>query len=140
MLVCEYGRRWQVVFELVTSHVSDVRLKIHYSWCVDEVVMYPVHHRCSCINSWLFQAGPPKRLQHGRDAEVPAELSADETRSSSLDHLKLVDAVLGMKVPDCRSIFHVCSNYGLVVGLLNDYRLDGNRFCNRLPVSKYKNR
>ena len=89
----EYCRRWRVVFELVTSGVSDVRLEIHYSWYVDEVVMYPVHRRRSCVASWLFQAGSPKRLQQGRDAQVPAVLSADETRRSSLDHLKLVDAV-----------------------------------------------
>ena len=28
--VHEYGRHWQVLFELVTSRVSDVRLEIHY--------------------------------------------------------------------------------------------------------------
>ena len=98
VLVCEYSRRWQVVFELVTSRVSDVWLEIHYSWYIDEVVMYPVHHRRSCVTSSLSQAGPPKRLQKGCDAQVPAVLSADETHRSSLNHLKLVDAVLSMRV------------------------------------------
>ena len=95
-----------MVFELVTSRVSDVPMEIHYSWYVDEVVIYPIHHSRSCIASSLFQAGPPKCLQHGRDAQVPPVLSADETRLSSSDHLKLVDAVLGMRVPDCGNIFY----------------------------------
>ena len=112
MPVCEYGRRWQVILELMTSCVSGVRLEIYYSWYVDEVVMYPVHHRRSCVASSVFQAGPPKRLQHGRDAQVPAVLSADETRRSSLDHL--VNAVLGMRVPDCGNIFRNWSDHGLV--------------------------
>ena len=113
MPVFEYGRRCQAVFELVTSRVSDVWLEIHY-WYVDKVVMYPVHHRLSCVASTLFHAGPPKRLQHRRDAQVPAVLSADEMRRSSLEHLKLVDAVLGMRVPDCESIFRDWSDHGLV--------------------------
>ena len=112
--MCEYGRRWQVVFELVTLRVSDVRLKMHYSWYVDQVVMYLVNHRRSGVSSSLFQAAPPKRLQHEHDAQVPAVLSADETRFSSLDHLKLVDAVLCIRVPDCGSIFHDWSDHGLV--------------------------
>ena len=76
--------------------------------------MYPVHHRRSCVASSPFQAGSPKRLEHGRDTHVPAVLSADETRRSSLDHLMLVDAVFGMRVPDCGSIFHDWSHHGLV--------------------------
>ena len=114
MPVCEYGRRWQVVLVLVTSRASDVRSEMHYSRYVDEVILYPVHHRRSCVVSSLFQAGPPKRLQLGRDARVPAVLSADETRRSSLDHLKLVDAVLGMRVPDCGNIFRDWSDHELV--------------------------
>ena len=86
---------------LVTSRVSDVRLSIHYSW----YVMYQVHHCCSCIASSLFQAGPSKRLHHGRDAQVPIVLSTDESHRSSLDHLTLMEAVLGMRVPHCGSIF-----------------------------------
>ena len=103
-----------MVFELVTSRVSDVQLEIHYSWYVHEVVMYPVHPCRSCAASSLFQAGPPKCLQHWRDAQVPAVLSADETHRSSLNHLKLVDAVLCMKVPDCGSIFRDWSYHGLI--------------------------
>ena len=114
MPVCECGRRRQVVLELVTSRVYDVRSETHYSRYADEVVMYPVLHRRSCIASSLFQDGPPKRLQHGRHAQVPAVLSADEMRCSSLDHIKLVDAVLGMRIPDCGSIIHDWSDHRLV--------------------------
>ena len=89
-------------------------LEIHDSWYFDEVVMYMVHHRRSCFASSLLQADPPKLLQHGRDVQVPAVLSADETRCSSSDHLKLLDAVLGMRVPDCGSIFHDWSDHVLV--------------------------
>ena len=83
MPVCEYCGHWQVVFELVTSRIVDVRLEIHYSWYIDEVVMYPVHRRRSCVASSLFHAGPPKRLQYGRNAQVPAVPSADEMSLSS---------------------------------------------------------
>ena len=73
--------------------------------------MYPVHHRRSCVALSLFQACSPKRLHHGRNAQIPA----DETRRSSLDLLKLVDTVFGMRVvPDCESILHDWSDHGLV--------------------------
>ena len=101
--MCVHGRLWYKEFHVVTSCSTDQgRDQEWRRWNANQAIHNSVEH-CSL-----------ELVKHCCNAACPVIVSLYKAGRTSLDHLKLLDVGICIRVPDTRSILHSRTNQGLV--------------------------
>ena len=113
--MCVHGRLWYKEFHVVTSCSTDQGGDQEWRrWNANQAIHNSVEHCSLGFLSPFLKGVPTKLVEHCCNAACPVIVSLYKAGRTSLDHLKLLDVGICIRVPDTRSILHSRTNQGLV--------------------------
>ena len=120
--MCVHGRLWYKEFHVVTSCSTDQCGDQEWCrWNSNQAIHNLVEHYSLGLLPPFLKGVPTKLVEHCCNAACPVIVSLCKAGPTSLDHLKLLDVSICIRVQDIRSLLHRRMNQGLVALFLNPW-------------------